>query len=160
MMDQPMDELRAGKISGAVWEWHSNAGWNQVRGTEASGPNGLEISADGKWFYIGAWGSLSVIRVSRDKVPGERSEARTGFNVDNLRAAPDGTILVAGQGLTADSMRTANVARLDPVTLRLQEIVRYPETVTFKTGTVALQVAREIWVGSMRGERIARFPLQ
>ena len=30
-----------------IWEWHSDAGWNIVPGSEGIFPNGIEISADG-----------------------------------------------------------------------------------------------------------------
>jgi hypothetical protein len=57
-------------------------------------------------------------------------------------------------------MPTTNVASLDPKTMRLQEIIRYPDNNTFGRGTTAIQVGREIWVGSFQGDRIARFSRQ
>ena len=39
-----------------------------------------------------------------------------------------------------------------------QELVRYPFSDTFTMGTVAIQVGRDIWVGTYRGNRIAIFP--
>ena len=38
--------------TGDVWEWHTTSGWASVPGSEDTAPNGLEISADGQWFYI------------------------------------------------------------------------------------------------------------
>ena len=37
---------------GALWEWQSESGWTKVPGSEMPGPNGIEVSADGRWFYI------------------------------------------------------------------------------------------------------------
>ena len=44
------ERMMAGEINGEVWEWHPDTGWKKVPGSEAAGPNGLEISKDGKWL--------------------------------------------------------------------------------------------------------------
>jgi hypothetical protein len=149
--------MMAGENNGELWEWHVNPGWVKVPGSEAAGPNGLEISKDGKMLYIGGWGSQSVIRLSRGQTPIKKDAVNVGFRVDNVRWAPDGTLLAAGQGGTAPS-QTSNVARVDPNTLKSQELVRYPNNETFASGTVAVQIGADLWVGSVRGDRIAIFP--
>src|SRR5437868_6702842 len=150
--------MMAGENNGQVWEWHTGTGWKIVPGSESAGPNGLEISKDGKWLYIGGWGSQSVIRLSRGQTPVKKESAPVGFRVDNLRWAPDGTLLAAGQGGTAPS-QTSNVVKVDPATLKFRELVRYPYTDPFTVSTVAIQLGKELWVGSARGDRIAIFPL-
>src|SRR5207237_1068793 len=55
--------------------------------------------------------------------------------------------------------QTSNVVKVDPATLKFQELVRYPYTDPFTVSTVAIQVGKELWVGSARGDRIAIFPL-
>ena len=77
--------------------------------------------------------------------------------MDNVRLMPDGSLLAAGQGGTAPS-QTSHVARVDLTAMKSRELVRYPFSDTFSMGTVAIQVGREIWVGSVRGDRIAIFP--
>ena len=77
--------------------------------------------------------------------------------MDNVRWAPDGTLLAAGQGGTAPA-QTSNVARVDVNAMKAQEVVRHPNSDLFSAGTVAIQVGKEIWVGSVRGDRIAIFP--
>ena len=42
-------------------------------------------------------------------------------------------------------------------TWELEELIRHDNDDMFGTGTVALEVGDEIWVGSLRGDRIARF---
>ena len=147
----------AGESNGEVWEWHTGTGWRKVPGTEAAGPNGLEISKDGKTLYIGGWGSQSVIRVSRGQTPTKKDAVPVGFRVDNLRWASDGSLLAAGQGGTAPS-QTSNVAKVDPNTLTVKELIRYPYNDVFRGSTTAIQIGKEIWVSS-HGERIAIFPL-
>ena len=152
-----MTRMRAGENVGEVWEWHTASGWKKVPGGEVAGPNGLEISKDGKWLYIGAWGNQAVVKLSRGQSPVKKEFIPVGFRVDNVRLMPDGSLLAAGQGGTAPS-QTSNVARVDLTALKSRELVRYPFSDTFSTGTVAIDVGREIWVGSVRGDRIAIFP--
>jgi sugar lactone lactonase YvrE len=151
--------MMAGENNGELWEWHSASGWKKVPGSEAAGPNGIEISKDGKWLYIGGWGSQTVIRLSRGQTPPKRESVSVGFRVDNIRFAPDGTLLAAGQGGTPPA-QTSNVARVDPNTLKFQELVNYPNNEAFASGTVAIQMGSELWVGSVRGDRLAIFPVK
>ncbi|PYS11671.1 MAG: hypothetical protein DMG17_22115 [Acidobacteria bacterium] len=150
--------MMAGENNGEVWEWHTTTGWKIVPGSESAGPNGLEISKDAKWLYIGGWGSQSFIRLSRGQTPIKKDSVPVGFRVDNLRWAPDGTLLAAGQGGAAPS-QTSNVVKVDPATLKFQELVRHPSIEGFGVTTVAIQIGKELWLGSVRGDRIAIFPL-
>ena len=156
---------------GQVWEWAADAGWSEVPGTETNGPNGIVASPDGRWLYIGGWGTRSLIRVSRGETPVRQDAVEVGFHVDNLRWAPDGTLLAAGHlGEAPESIFeclgqgrcdgvTSRVARVDPDSLTAEEVVRYPSNENFILGTVALEVGGEIWVGGIAGaDRIARFP--
>jgi hypothetical protein len=149
--------IAAGTNDGELLEWHTATGWQIVPGSSLPGPNGLEISKDGRWLYVGGWGSESVVRLSRGQTPVLKHSVPVGFNVDNVRWAPDGSLLAAGQGGTAPS-QASHVARVNTTTLTAEEIVRYPFSDTFSMGTAAIQVGREIWVGTYRGNRIAIFP--
>ena len=149
----------AGEKNGEIWEWHTGKGWTIVPGSEASAANGLEISKDGKWLYVAAWGSQSFYRVSLGEAPPKRQDIPLGFRVDNVRWAADGNLLAAGQGGAAPASQTTNVVKINPNTLQVQEIIRHPNGDTFGSGTVAVEVGKEIWVGSFRGDRIARFPV-
>jgi len=149
--------MLAGENNGALWEWHTATGWKMIPGSEAAGANGLEISKDGKWLYVAAWGSQSFFRLSRGQTPVKRDSVPLGFRVDNIRWAPDGSIFAAGQGGVAP-MQTSNVVKIDPNTLKVQEIIRHPNSPEFGNGTVAVQIGKELWVGSFRGDRIAIFP--
>ena len=84
-------KVLSGERNGEVWEWHPKTGWAKVPGSEASGANGLELSADGKWYYVAQWGNRAFMRLSRGKTPVERQEIPVGFRVDNLRWSRDGT---------------------------------------------------------------------
>ena len=56
-LTESLADIQTGAISGSVWEWRTDGGWTEVPGSETGGPNGLEISDDGEWFYIAGWGS-------------------------------------------------------------------------------------------------------
>jgi hypothetical protein len=115
----------SGQNNREVWERHTSTGWKIVPGSESAGPNSLEISKDGKWLYIGGWGSQSFIRLSRGQTPIKKDSVPVGFRLDNLRWAPDGALLAAGQGGTAP-LQTSNTVKISPATLKFQELVRHP----------------------------------
>ena len=96
--------------------------------------------------------------MSRGQTPVKKDSVSVGFRVDNIRWAPDGALLAAGQGGTAPS-QTSNVVKVNPASLKFQELIRHPNIDGFGVTTVAIQVAKELWLGSVRGDRIAIFPL-
>src|ERR1700686_735110 len=100
-----------------------------------------------------SYGSRAVLRLSRGQTPVKRDTVPLGFRVDNIRFAPDGSILAAGQG-----QQTTNVVRVDPETLKITELINQPNTESFASGTVAIPIGNDLWVGSFRGDRLAIFP--
>lgn len=161
--------LLDGQRNGEVWEWQAATGWRTVPGSEAAGANGLEISGDGQWYYVAQWGNRSFMRLSRGRTPVVRQEIPLGFRVDNVRWAPDGTLLVAGQGEapTPEGGRGAGggvnvsssiVGRVDPRTMTYTTIVDVPVGPLINAATVAIQIGDELWTGSFRGDRLARYP--
>ena len=149
---------------GELWEWHPTSGWTEVPGSQMPGPNGLVSSADGQWFYIGGWSDQALVRLSRGKTPIQIDTAPVGFNVDNVRFGTDGNIVVAGHVTRCDEsspceLSVARVAKVNPITLNVQQLVDYKGNDFFKLGTVAIEVGDEVWVGGIRGSLgIARFP--
>ena len=143
----------AGGISGELWRWHARTGWSKVPGSEGSGLNGVEVSADGEWVYFGEWGAHSFSRMRlRGSAP--RETVKVDFRPDNVHWSPDGMLLLAGH---TDS--GSNVVKIDPATLRVTELFRRPDAEGFRHGTAAVQVNNEIWLGTSRGGRIAIYPL-
>ena len=152
-----MAALQKGEKNGELWEWHAATGWQKVPGSESSGANGIEISADGRTLYVAGWGSQSFFRLSRgDKAP-KREEVSLGFLVDNIRWAADGTLLATGQGGFTQPPETI-IVKVDPKTLKITELLRRPGVNGFGGGTVAVEVGKSLWVGSYMGDRIAIFP--
>jgi hypothetical protein len=150
---QQIQDLMAGKKNGELWEWHTASGWQKVPGSEASGANGVEISDDGKTLYMAAWGSQSFIRLSRGATPPVSKEIDLGFRIDNIHWAKDGRML--GTGQVGQDWR---VVKIDPRTLKVEEIYSQKDMPGFGGGTVALEVGNKLWIGSYRGDRIAIVP--
>lgn len=158
---------------GELWEWQPSRGWSQVPGSEMAGPNGIVSSSDGNWFYIGGWSDEALIRLSRGQTPVRKDIVPVGFHIDNVRWAPDGSLLVAGQyasqmaafgpclnGGDCEGV-SSRVARVDPDAMTVQQLIDYPSNEAFIFGTVAVQIGQEIWFGGIAGtDRIARFPLR
>jgi hypothetical protein len=151
--------MLAGEKNGELWEWHAVGGWKKIAGSEAAGANGIELSADGKWYYVAAWGSQSFFRLSRGTATPARDEIRLGFRVDNIRWAKDGSLYATGQTGSRDVPETSSViVKINPDTLAVREVYRRADDATFRFGTVAVEVGSELWVGSYQGDRIAVIP--
>lgn len=147
--------------SGVVWEWHAGAGWKKAPGTETPRLNGLEISKDGKWFYLAGWGDQTLVRVERGRTPSKRDVLPMPFRTDNLRFSPNGVLFAAGHGGTAlcsCPTETWHIGRVDANAWKVQEILREPHVEGFGAATVAVQIGNDIWIGTNRGDRIGRFP--
>jgi DNA-binding beta-propeller fold protein YncE len=145
-----MQSMMTGAKNGELWEWHAASGWNKIPGSEASGANGLDISDDGKWLYVAAWGSQSFFKMSRGKEPVDRMEIPLGFRVDNLHRAKDGSLLATGQG-----QGTSDIVRIDPNTMKVTKVLQRRDDASFRGGTVAAEVGDRLWVGAYSGDRIA-----
>ena len=149
--------------TGDVWEWQTDTGWRLVPGSENTAPNGLEVSADGRWLYIAGWAEEKLTRLSRGQTPMQKDVIDLGFRPDNLRMALDGSVIfAAGHGNIQDPRapleETSNVATIDPQTLTVERIFEHPAMAGFVASTTAIQIGREMWLGSHRGERVAYFP--
>ena len=163
--------LQKGANSGEVWEWQPKDGWKVVPGSESPGPNGIEASRDGNWLYINLWPVQKVMRLSRGRTQVQKDVINLPFHPDNIRWQADGSLLAAGHAAPTNERlmecfakvcpdATSNAARIDAKTLAAKEVVRLPFSQSFAVGTVALQVGNEVWLGSVRGDRVARYPLK
>ncbi|MCC7044744.1 MAG: SMP-30/gluconolactonase/LRE family protein [Acidobacteria bacterium] len=151
-------------VPGEVWEWLPARGWAVLPGTEGiDGPNGIQVSADGRTVYFAGWGARRMYKVTRGTAPPRLDSVPVDFHPDNINFAADGTLLVAGQSCRlADCQGRPDrfhVARIDPATLIVTPIVEQVSTPAFGAATTALQIGDGIWVGSFRSNRIAIFPV-
>jgi hypothetical protein len=88
------------------------------------------------------------------------------FWPDNLRSAPDGTILVAGQysGPAAKngfpSYKGWSVVKVEPETLKIAEVVRDKGESRLQNASVAIEVDGMLRIGTFMGDRVAYRPLK
>jgi DNA-binding beta-propeller fold protein YncE len=158
------EEVEGHQVTGYVLEWHAKDGWKQVPNSGGSFPNGIEVSSDGNFIFVTNTGTQDIVRLSRGPGQVQRTVIRTGIMTDNVRWDSAGQLWITGQlgGCGSEVVCAAPYAilQLDPRTLRLKQ-VRHSSTVPeFGAGTVALPVEDEVWLGTYRGDRIARLHLQ
>jgi hypothetical protein len=165
----------AGKPTGGVYEWSpGDAGMTMVRGTELPYANGIEVSADGKEFYVASSGLMTVSAYSNGN-PARllRSTGPLGFLPDNLRMGSDGKLLTAGLDLAdlvcgdikqsdefrleefASCPRPFTVLAIDPLSMQVNVVATGPANPRFSNITMALPVGDELWIGTFEGDRIA-----
>ncbi|MFL5268254.1 MAG: hypothetical protein ACJ8AH_16955 [Stellaceae bacterium] len=167
------DKLAAGEVTGAVYQWHPHEGFALVSGSQMSGDNGIEVSRDGEWIYFAAWGNKAVVRLPREGGASAKPETLSaGFLADNLRWAPDGKLLLAGQDTAAknvfgcfESHQTRctqpwRIVKWDTAAMKLEPLVSEAGNPEFGDATVALQNGEDIYVGTFRGDRISYFSLK
>lgn len=161
-------KMSTGQITGDVLEWQPKTGWKSLPDSAMSGANGLALSKDGKWLWVAGWPGKNVTRFKRvGDTWKKRDSIPTGILTDNLRWAADGSLLVGGQdasmpgvfqcGPPSCYVNSAGV-RIDPKTLQTTRIVSYAGTESFQGSTTVIDVGNEYWLGSYRGDRIARLP--
>jgi hypothetical protein len=151
-------------VTGLVFHWTPELGLQRVPGSEFSGDNGVLGSPDGKFIFVAAWATDEVWKIPLNG-RGPRTSAKFGFRTDNLRWAPDGSILVVGQSspippstaapASAPATEDWVLARLDPESMASTVLLREKGTTTFGNGTSAAQVGKTVWFGTYGGDRIA-----
>jgi hypothetical protein len=154
---EAFQHILAGQINGVVYLWTPGKGFSEVPGTQLSGDNGILASRDGKWLYVNAYGTRQIYRVPLSG-PGEPTIVNVDFNPDNLRWAPDGSILATGQFVNAQNLGAKHgwaTVRVDPQTFKVTPLVKEPGLAEFDDATTAVQVGKTLWFGTFRGDRIA-----
>jgi sugar lactone lactonase YvrE len=167
------EKLAAGADTGAVYEWHPHHGFTLVPGSRLSGDKGIEVSRDGKWIYVAAWGGKALMRLGRGEgAAGNRDVLPAGFLVDNLRWSPGGQLIVAGQNAAAGEVLACDqssarhctepwrIDRWDTRAMTLRPVASQPGSPQFGGATVGLQIGADMFVGTFRGDRIAYFSLK
>ena len=162
------DKMFEGEVTGDVRVWASVSGWSTVPNSGLSAPNGIETSEDGRTAYVAEWTGRRVVALSLSGV-GEKTAAPVSFLPDNLRWSETGSLLTTGQDITefatlncgaeVDCPTGYSVVEIEPDTMEpdtMQVSLLFTDSSDFALATVAAPVGDEIWVGSLKGDRIAR----
>ena len=158
------DRVYAGKVTGSLMEWQAGEGWHEVPHSTFSAPNGVEVSPDGRWFFVASWATKSFVRLSRGASPVRRDTIQLDFLADNVKWS-NGRLFTAGQisdpktvfdGVTSQASCNFAVAAVavDPETLEVEELARFEHPV-FGTAATILPINGELWISSAANDRIA-----
>lgn len=164
-------ERLAGEPTGGVLEWCPRGGWKELPGTQINIANGVALSPDGEWVFLGGWGLNEIRKVRRGVPEPEVLTVPAPIKVDNFTWTADGKLISAGAFDTTTEDYVARhfggeprlclptrVIRIDPATLAIEILIEYG-TDGFGCGTTGLVVGEEIWVGAARDQGLARFAL-
>jgi hypothetical protein len=161
------EEKVDGTVAGFLTEWRPGKGFRKLPGSDAAFNNGVQLSPDGRTLYFPAWTAREIIRYDRigQAITGR---VKVDFMPDNLSVAADGvTYLVAGiDGLPGrDCVKVDKqcsppftVARFDPRTMKVTTLYR-GKPGEMAGASVALQVGRDLYLGSYTGARMLRLAM-
>jgi hypothetical protein len=154
---------------GAVLRWGPGGGWTEVPGTRFQGANGILVSPDGTRLYVNEYFKSRVHEVPLVGAATRPRSVDLGFHPDNVRFAPDGSILVTGHpnylavvGLCGFVLKCGigtEVARLNPDTFQAATLFKRGANETFSAGTSAIVVGDELWIGSFVSRALLIVPL-
>jgi hypothetical protein len=167
------------KPTGAVFEWSpGDAGFTFVQGSELSANNGIEVSADGREFYVASSGLQTIVAFAHSNPTRQlRTTAPLPFTPDNVHLAPNGYLLTAGMkndvpecggapGPQHDLEKLAACPRpsiglaVDPATMATTVLVETPTIPSFSNATMLLTTGEGYWFGTFSGNRIAYLRLR
>jgi hypothetical protein len=170
-----INEAFDGSPTGAVYEWSpGDEGFIKIEGTEMPYANGIEVSGDGREFYVASSGLRKVLAFSNSN-PTRLLRSTNEFSIipDNLHMGSDGSLLTAGLAIVdpvcgdvpmslefdleefASCPRAFSVVAIDPQSMQESVIASSPAQNHFSNITMALEVGAELWIGTFAGDRIA-----
>ena len=166
---QPFDQIFSDEPpTGSLLRWKPAQGWSEVPGSQMYGPNGVEVSSDGRTAYVAEWGKSALHRLPLTDEPHRWERAASvqlPYLPDNVRWDRNGRLLVTGQDFTPqqvaacqaddlDNCPTGLVAHaVDPHRMVAKEIINVQNT-DFRAPTVVEDVGNTWWVGTVKGEQI------
>jgi hypothetical protein len=153
----------AGQPNGEVYEWRPGGEVQAIAGTELSGANGIELSPDGRWMFVAAFGGRAVARYDMSVSPPAKTEVAVPINPDNLRWTPEGALLTAGVNAAAPGAAPGaptgwSVFRIDPEAMTAERIAGADQTAAIQGTATALKAGGLLWYGTYNGDRVGYAP--
>ena len=166
-------ELFSGKPTGVVLEWSpGKRGFEQIKGSDLPGNNGIEVSEDGREIFVASTGLRTVVAFAHTNPTKQlRTTETLSFMPDNVHRGIDGKLLTAGmktdepacggqpgagQGFEqfAACPRGFVAMAIDPVTMRGTLLSSGPANPAFSNATMVLLVDKRYWIGTFSGDRV------
>jgi hypothetical protein len=160
-------DLFAGAPSGYVSEWSASTEERGLPRTQAGYPNGVLVSADGRYMYFNAWTAKEVHKY--DLKQGMRvGMVKLDFMPDNITWTANQHMLAAGvKGARGDCpagsgtpcIQAFGIADIDPGKMTATTVFDSEGKGALISGvSVALQAGNSIYIGSFQGDRLVRIP--
>jgi sugar lactone lactonase YvrE len=161
------NNLFSGQPSGYVSRWTPGKGEAELPGTRAGYPNGVLVSADGRYMYFNAWTAKEVHKYDL-KQGKETGLVKLDFMPDNISWTGKRTMLAAGvkgtggdcpAGSGTPCIQGFNVAEIDPGKMAAKTVFDSEGKGALISGvSEALQVGNSIYTGAFQGDRIVKIP--
>ena len=156
-----------GQVTGYVARWTPGKGETEVPGTRGAYPNGLLVSADGRYLYVNAFGAKEVHKYDL-KQGKETGVVKLDFMPDNISWTSKRTMLAAGiKGARGDCpagsgipcIQGFGVAEIDPAKMSATTVFDSAGKGALIPGvSIALQSGNWIYVGAFQGDRLVKIP--
>jgi hypothetical protein len=161
--------LFSGQPSGVVARWTPGKGEAELPGTRAGYPNGVLVSADGRYMYFNAWTAKEVHKYDL-KEGKETGVVKLDFMPDNITWTSKHQMLAAGvkgtggdcpPGSGAPCIQGFGVAEIDPAKMQAKTVFDSQGKEPMIGGvSVALQVGDAMYIGSFQGDRLVKLPFK
>ena len=175
-----INDSLGGKTTGTVFKWlPADNSFTPVEGTEMPYANGIEVSRDGKEFYVASSGLFNVTAFSNTNPARVLRRTETfAFLPDNLHMSSAGELITAGLDIDdpacgnmtqwtefdlmvfASCPRAFTVWAIDPESMQGRPLATGPANPLFSNITMALELGNGLWIGTFSGDRIAYRTMQ
>jgi hypothetical protein len=157
----------AGTVTGYVARWTPGKGEHEIMGTRIRYPNGVVVSADGRFMYVNEFAASQVYKydLKNEKMLGS---VKVEFLPDNLTWTKEGKLLAAGvkgargecpEGSGRPCIQGFGVAEIDPAKMQARVIFDSATHEPLIGGvSVALEVGDSIYLGAFQGDRLVKIP--
>jgi hypothetical protein len=157
----------SGAVTGYVARWTPGKGESEIMGTRLRYPNGVVVSADGRFMYVNEFAARQVYKydLKKEKVIGS---VKVDFLPDNLTWTKQGRLLAAGvkgargdcpEGSGRPCIQGFGVAEINPATMRVRAIFDSATRDPLIGGvSCALEVGDSIYLGAFLGDRLLKIP--
>jgi hypothetical protein len=161
--------LLGGQPTGYVSRWTPGKGEIEIPGTRAGYPNGVLVSADGRYMYFNAWTAREIHKYDL-KEGKEIALIKVEFMPDNLTWTSDKQILAAGvkgarddcpSGSGRPCIQAFGVTEIDPLTMVARTVFDAEQGPAMIAGvSVAVEVGNTVYLGAFQGDRLVKIAVK
>jgi hypothetical protein len=155
-----MEAMASGEPTGYLLRWLPGQGFDKLPGSEGSVPNGVAVSAEGRYVFMSETGGRQIRKI--DYATGATVGLLKTGPVDNLSWAPNGDLIATTTtGPMPENCFTQpgpclapfDVLEIDPETMQAK-ILHRQEGPPMGAASVAVVHGSGIYVGSFKGEQM------